>query len=60
MKIYAQCLQYTGDITGHINILLKLLLHRSEIGHTEGPQYMKDLEKDLSQSDARKILICNI
>jgi hypothetical protein len=53
MKIYAQCLQHTDDTAGHINILLKLLLHRPDIGPTEGPQYMKELEHDLSQSTTR-------
>jgi hypothetical protein len=53
MKIYSQCLQHTGDTTGHINILLKLLLHRPEIEPIEGPQYVKELEHDLSQSTTR-------
>jgi hypothetical protein len=53
MKLYAQCLQLTGDIQGHINILLKLLLRRPEIGHVDGPQYMNELEQDLVQYNTR-------
>ena len=51
MKLYAQCLRLTGDLNGHINILLKLLQHRSEIGPVDGKQYLDELEEDLIQSN---------
>jgi hypothetical protein len=53
MKMYAECLQVTGDTAGHINILLKLLLHRREISSSEGEKYMCDLEQDLVQFKKR-------
>ena len=53
MKLYAQCLRLTGDLNGHINILLKLLQHRSEIGPVDGKQYLDELEEDLVQSNLR-------
>lgn len=51
MKLYAQCLRLTGDLNGHINVLLKLLQHRSEIGRLDGKQYLDELEEDLVQSN---------
>ena len=51
MRMYAQCLRLTGDLNGHINILLKLLQHQSEIGDIDGKQYLDELEEDLIQSD---------
>lgn len=57
MKVYAQCLRHTGDIETHINILLKLLLHRSEITPKEGIQYIDELEQDLSQLTTRTNLL---
>jgi hypothetical protein len=50
MKLYAQSLRLTGDLNGHINILLKLLQHRSEIGPLDGKQYIDELEEDFVQS----------
>lgn len=54
MKMYAQCLRLIGDVKGHIDILLKLLHHRTEIGNIDGLQYIAELEEDLLQST-----ICN-
>ena len=50
MRLYAQCLHKTGDVNGHISLLLKLLTHRSEIGPRDGKQYVDELEQDLQQS----------
>ena len=49
MKIYAECLRLTGNLKGHIHILLKMLQHRSEISVAEGQKYIDELENDLSQ-----------
>jgi hypothetical protein len=49
MKMYAECLQSINDVSGYINILLKLLLHRRELAPSEGEQYMSELEKELSK-----------
>ena len=55
MKLYAQCLHETGDIKGHVTILLKLLLHRQVLGPSEGTQFLTELEQDLARTDARII-----
>ena len=47
MRLYAQCLQKTGDINGHITVLLRLLGHRPEIGPIDGKQYVDELEEEL-------------
>lgn len=52
MKLYAQCLRETGDLTGQITVLLKLLLHRQTLGPNEGARYLNELEQALTQSDA--------
>lgn len=52
MKLYAQCLHETGNFKGHITILLKLLLHREALGPNEGAQFLDELERNLSQTDA--------
>ena len=51
MKLYAQCLDLTDDIPGHLDILLKLLLHRTEIGQIEGKKCVDELESDLLKSN---------
>jgi len=51
MKLYAQCLRETRDITGQITVLLKLLLHRQALGPNEGACYLNELEQALTQSD---------
>jgi len=53
MKLYAKCLREIGDVDGQINVLLKLILHRSKITHKEGIQYVDDLEQGLSQISTR-------
>jgi len=57
MKLYAECLQKTGDINGHINLLLKLLAHHSEIGPLDGKQYVDKLEEDLQQSTSSALVL---
>lgn len=52
MKLYAQCLRETGDFTGQITVLLKLLLHRQVLGPNEGARYLNELEQALAKSDA--------
>ena len=51
MKLYAQCLDLTDDVPGHLDILLKLLLHRTEIGQIEGKKCVDELEADLLKSN---------
>jgi hypothetical protein len=50
MAMYAKCLRSIGDVQGHINILLKLLQRRTEIGSVDGPEYVAELEDDLIHS----------
>lgn len=50
MKLYAQCLRETGDLTGQITVLLKLLLHRQALGPNEGARYLNELEQALTHS----------
>jgi hypothetical protein len=51
MRLYAQCLDLTNDVAGHINILLRLLRNRTEIGQIEGKVYVDELEADLLKSN---------
>jgi hypothetical protein len=51
MRLYAQCLDLTNDVVGHINILLRLLRNRTEIGQIEGKAYVDELEADLLKSN---------
>lgn len=51
MAMYAKCLRSIGDVQGHVNILLKLLQHRTEIGSVDGSEYVTELEEDLVQSN---------
>lgn len=51
MRLYAQCLDQTNDVAGHIDILLRLLRNRTEIGQFEGKAYVDQLEADLLKSD---------
>ena len=49
MKMYGQCLRLAGDMKGHIDILLKLLLYRKEIGPVDVKQHLKELEEAITQ-----------